>query len=107
MTTGFMGLAFWSFLMATGHGAGLMLVPALMPLCLGGAATGASAIGSQSLWLSLAAVAVHTLAMLLVIGLVAVLVYRWLGLGVLRRGWINFDLLWSTMLVATGVLLLA
>lgn len=108
MRTGMVGLAIWSFVMATAHGAGLMLLPALVPLQHAGMAghgghampTGASAL------VSLAAVGVHTLAMLAVTGLIAVAVYEWLGLGVLRRGWINFDLLWTVMLVAGGILLL-
>lgn len=102
MTTGFAGLVLWSFLMATAHGAGLMLIPALLPLC--GAMTQLSA---GPLLISLAAVGLHTLTMLLVSGAIALLVYEWLGLEVLRRGWINFDLLWSFGLVATGLLLIA
>jgi hypothetical protein len=102
MTAGFAGLALWSFLMATAHGAGLMLVPALIPLC--GAAP---SLGASPLAISLAATSVHAGAMLLVTGAIALLVYEFLGLEVLRRGWINFDLVWSLMLVATGTLLIA
>jgi hypothetical protein len=102
MTAGFAGLVLWSFLMATAHGAGLMLVPALIPLC--GAAP---SLGASPLAISLAATGVHAGAMLLVTGTVALLVYEFLGLEVLRRGWINFDLVWSLMLVATGTLLIA
>ena len=101
MTVGAAGLAGWSFLMATAHGAGLMLVPALVPLC-----RGTPALGNRSLLLSIAAVAVHTFTMLAVTGLVAVLVHGWLGLGFLRRSWINFDLLWTAALVATGLMLI-
>ncbi|MET3918598.1 hypothetical protein ABID97_005429 [Variovorax sp. OAS795] len=67
---GHAGLALWSFMMSTAHGAGLMLVPALIPLCMGDASsrdTGAS----DSLLLALAAVGVHTAAMLAVTGAVA------------------------------------
>jgi hypothetical protein len=101
MTTGLIGLAVWSFLMATAHGAGLMLVPALMPLC-GGQPT----LGAESLWISLAAIGVHTLATLAVTGAIALAVHDWLGLAFLRRGWINFDLLWAGMLTVTGILLI-
>jgi hypothetical protein len=101
MTTGFAGLLLWSFLMATAHGAGLMLVPALIPLCLG-----QPIIDQGSLWISAAAVAVHTLATLLVTGSIAVIVYEWLGLEFLRRSWINFDLLWGVALIATGGILM-
>ncbi len=50
--------------------------------------------------------AVHTLATLAVTGLVALVVYEWLGLAFLRRSWINFDLLWTGALAATGLLLI-
>jgi hypothetical protein len=102
MTTGFAGLVLWSFLMATAHGAGLMLIPALIPLC--GSMTGLS---SGPLLVSLAAVGLHTVTTLLVTGAIALLVYDWLGVGVLRRGWINFDRLWTIGLAGTGVLLIA
>jgi hypothetical protein len=102
MTTGFAGLVLWSFLMATAHGAGLMLIPALIPLC------GPMAVRApEALLVSLAAVGVHTLATLLVTGGIALLVYDWLGVGVLRRGWINFDRLWIFGLAGTGLLLIA
>ena len=105
MRTGMAGLALWSFLMASAHGAGLMLVPILLPLGHGG--SHASHLpASESLTLALAAVGVHTLAMLAVTGAIAVAVYDWLGLAFLRRGWINLDLLWTAALAATGLLLL-
>lgn len=105
MRTGQVGLMLWSFLMATAHGAGLMLLPALIPLCLAGAPMGEmTASGSASI--VLAAVAVHTLAMLAVTGAVAVVVYEWVGLAILRSAWINVDLLWTAALVATGLLLI-
>jgi len=105
MRTGMAGLALWSFLMASAHGAGLMLVPILLPL--GQSGPHASHLpASESLALALAAVGVHTLAMLAVTGAIAVAVYDWLGLAFLRRGWINLDLLWTAALAATGLLLL-
>ena len=104
MRTGMAGLALWSFLMASAHGAGLMLVPVLIPLCLAAAPSGELTAGG-SLGISLAAVAVHTLAMLVVTAAIAAVVYQWVGLAVLRRGWINLDLLWTVALVATGLIL--
>ena len=101
MTAGLAGLAAWSFLMATAHGAGLMLVPALMPLC-----GGAMGFGHGAFLLSLAVVGVHMLAMLLVTGTIAIAVYCWIGLDGLRQRWINFDVLWTGMLVVAGVLLI-
>jgi hypothetical protein len=101
MTAGVAGLALWSFLMATAHGAGLMLLPALVPLC-----AAMPAIGGGSLLVLLAAAAVHTFTMLAVTGLIALVVYEWIGLAFLRRSWINFDLLWTGALIATGLVLI-
>jgi hypothetical protein len=101
MTAGVAGLALWSFMMATAHGAGLMLVPALIPVC-----SNMPIIGSGSLLISLAAVAVHTLATLAVTGLIALAVHKWFGLAFLRRSWINFDLLWTGGLIVTGLILM-
>ncbi|MEJ8846150.1 hypothetical protein [Variovorax rhizosphaerae] len=67
---GHAGLALWSFMMSTAHGAGLMLVPALAPLCLGGPVAGQGG-ASDALLLAFAAVGVHMVAMLAVTGVVA------------------------------------
>ena len=104
MTTGMAGLGIWSFLMATGHGAGLMLVPVVLPLCLA-AAPGAELTAGGSLPVAMGAVAVHTAAMLAVTGAVAVGVYEWVGVAFLRRGWFNLDRLWIAALVAAGFIL--
>ncbi|MGH8898865.1 MAG: hypothetical protein ACRDZ4_18055 [Egibacteraceae bacterium] len=103
-------LAGWSFLMATAHGAGLMLVPVLLwsgsgfhaaqpttTLAVIGPGThlGAAALG---------AVAVHTVGMLATMAAVALLVYDHLGVGILRRGWVNLDRVWALALVAAGLL---
>jgi hypothetical protein len=105
MQAGMVGLGLWSFMMATAHGAGLMLVPVIIPLCLTGSPAGdLTAPGSLSL--SLAAVAVHTGAMLAVTAAVAGIVYDWAGLAFLRRGWINLDLLWIAALAAAGLFLI-
>jgi hypothetical protein len=109
MTTGMVGLALWSFLMASAHGAGLMVVPALLPIERSAAHAGhagGALVESRSLGLTLVAVAVHAGAMLLVTGVIAVAIYEWVGLAFLRRGWINLDRLWRLALVATGLLLL-
>ncbi|SFU85623.1 hypothetical protein SAMN05216350_106223 [Polaromonas sp. YR568] len=77
---GHAGLTLWSFMMSTAHGAGLMLVPALVPLCAGdGSALGMT--GSGPLILAFAAVGLHTAAMLAVTGLVATSVCRGLSTG--------------------------
>ncbi|HEY7878257.1 MAG TPA: hypothetical protein VIC55_08520 [Gemmatimonadaceae bacterium] len=90
-------LVWWSFLMATAHGAGLMIAPPLVLI--------ASAPGSSARALALG-VALHTATMLVVMALVARIVYRKLGLAVLRRSWVNFDLIWAVALLVVGVLAL-
>jgi len=105
MTTGMAGLALWSFLMATAHGAGLMLVPVLLPLSHA-ASPAHEMTMAGSIAVPLAAVGVHTGAMLAVTGAVAVAVYEWLGLAFLRRSWINLDLLWVIALGAAGIILI-
>lgn len=109
MRVGMVGLGLWSFLMASAHGAGLMLVPLLLPLAPHDPSAthleGHHALGG-SLAVSLAAIGVHTLATLVVTGVMAVLVYEWIGLAFLRRGWINLDLLWTAALAVTGLVLL-
>jgi hypothetical protein len=93
-------LVLWSFLMATGHGAGLMIAPALVAL-LHSAGTPAGAP------LALAGVGAHTAALLLVMAAAAWVVYRRVGLAILRTHWINFDLVWAVALVLTGGIALA
>lgn len=105
MRTGMAGLGLWSFLMATSHGAGLMLVPVLIPLCL--AATPARELtAAGSLPISLAAIALHMAAMLSVTAAIAAAVFEWFGLAFLRRGWINLDALWIAALAVTGLSLI-
>jgi hypothetical protein len=106
MQTGLLGLAAWSFLMATSHGAGVMLWPALMPACLPSEGASASGLGAP-LAAAVAAVGIHTLAMLATTAVIAVLVYEWVGVAVLRRAWVNVDLVWTLALAATAALLLA
>lgn len=102
-------LTLWSFLMATAHGAGLMLVPVVLDLC--GNAAGAHAqhealsrIAAGNLGVALNAATLHTVAMVLTGGAIAWVVYRFVGLRLLRRAWLNLDLLWAALLVAVGVL---
>ena len=106
MQVGMIGLAVWSFLMATGHGAGLMLAPVIIPLCVS-ASPAKEMLAAGSLPISLAAVAVHTGAMLAVTAAIAGVVYEWMGLAFLRRGWINLDRIWIAVLAATGLVLIA
>jgi hypothetical protein len=105
MKTGQAGLVAWSFLMATAHGAGLMILPTMIPLCLASSPAGESQV-SASATTALAAVAVHMAAMLVVTTAIAVMVYEWVGLAVLRTAWLNPDLIWTATLAGTGLLLL-
>jgi hypothetical protein len=103
MKTGQAGLVLWSFLMSTAHGAGVMLLPAMIPLCLGTSPMGQMA--APGTWTTaLAAVAVHMAAMLAITGAVAVIVYEWVGLSILRTAWINLDVIWTAALAAAGLL---
>jgi hypothetical protein len=105
LKTGLVGLAAWSFVMATAHGAGAMLIPVLMPLQEAGSHAH-HLPATDSLWIASLAILVHTLAMLLTTGVAALVVYEWIGLDFLRRGWINLDLIWTTALILMGLWLL-
>jgi len=102
MQTGLLGLVLWSVLMASAHGAGLMLIPALAPIC-GSTPPGGATLGVP---LALAALGVHSAAMLAAIAAVSLIVYDWAGVDFLRRGWINVDLIWVAVLATCGVILL-
>jgi hypothetical protein len=109
MQTGFAGLTVWSFVMAGSHGAGLMLIPALMPICSAlpdAAGVAAAGIGSTT---TIAAIAlcVHSAAMLLTTGVIALADYDRFGVAGLRTRWFNFDLLWAGTLATCGVIQLA
>jgi hypothetical protein len=107
MQTGLIGLALWSFLMASAHGAGLMLIPVVAPLCISAAPAQELAGGAGgSIGVALAALGVHTVTMLATIAGIAVVVYRWVGVAFLRRGWINLDLVWTAALLLSGIALL-
>ena len=105
LKTGLIGLAAWSFVMATAHGAGAMLIPVMMPLQEAGSHAH-HLPATDSLSVASLAILVHTLAMLLTTGVVALVVYEWVGLDFLRRGWINLDLIWTTALILMGLWLL-
>lgn len=102
MRIGPAGLTWWSFLMSSAHGAGLMLAPVLLGLPVYAAYHSLRELSAQAA----AAASLHVAAMVLVMGVVSLLVYEKLGLRVLRRGWFNLDLGWSAVLVASGVVTL-
>jgi hypothetical protein len=117
MCVGFRELTTWSFLMATAHGAGLMVLPLLVGAGAGSHSgpAGAHAMHlarasvvpvSGALGTGLGATAMHSAGYLLMTGLIAVVVYRKLGLRMLRTMWINLDLIWGGALVVTGAVAL-
>jgi len=91
-------LAWWSFLMATAHGAGLMLLPIALNLC---AAATAMPAGGQLLTV-LEVALLHSAAMLLCGVTLAWAVYRWLGLRFITRSWFNLDRVWAASLMLSG-----
>ena len=118
MRVGFGDLTVWSFIMASAHGAGLMLIPLFLKSartpsvqCMSSAdshmAMSGLAFASFSTPSLLASsVVVHTAGYLLVTGFLAMLVYEKLGVGILRRAWFNIDFIWMLALMITGVLIL-
>jgi hypothetical protein len=115
MRVGFRDLTLWSFLMASAHGAGLMLVPILLGWSQADHANhqghmsheGNNQMQSLNGLLSwLAAVLVHSAGHLFVAMLIALVVYEKLGLALLRRAWFNLDLLWMIALMLSGLLIL-
>ena len=102
MRLGARGLAFWSFVAATAHGAGLMLLPVVMHdhSVEGHGHATATAVGGA------VALAVHTAAMFGAMTLAALLAFHVLGVAFLRRAWLNTELVWSGALAASGLVLL-
>jgi len=114
MRVGFGDLTLWSFVMASAHGAGLMLVPFFLP---SQAVEESHHHGTHHMhaWafanfsapsLLIAAVAIHTLGYLLTTALVAIVVYEKLGVAILRSAWFNIDFVWMLALMITGVFIL-
>lgn len=110
MQVGFRDLTIWSFLIASAHGAGLMVLPVLLgsnAVEAGQAMAGHHATSAAASPLAgLLATGVHTAAYLAVTGLVAWVVYRKCGLAILRKAWFNFNLVWAVALVVTGLVTL-
>ena len=114
MRVGARDLAAWSFIMSSAHGAGLMLVPVLLQ-CNPSRGPGGQLhrVAATSLVTSfprigepgflIAAVGIHTVSLLLVAGVAAVIVYEKLGLSLLRTAWVNLDLVWSVALLGAGI----
>src|ERR1700736_4666588 len=102
MRIGVLGLALWSFLMSSAHGAGLMLAPVLLGLPVADSFSDIRQLGAAA---ALAAT-IHVTAMAATMSVVGIVVYEKLGLGLLRRNWFNLDVAWSVVLLATGAVTL-
>ncbi|CAG4908443.1 hypothetical protein [Paraburkholderia saeva] len=112
MQVKFAGLTAWSFVMSSVHGAGLMLIPALLPVCDGLAGDSSTLPSSASglltgvgpvVTVAVTALMIHTVAMLLTTGIVSLLVFDRFGLAFLRTKWVNVDLLWTASLAGCGI----
>ena len=113
MTVNRKELTWWSFLMSTAHGAGLMVAPVLIGA---GAVSNAEASSNHALALAesggmniaggVLAITLHVGAMLAVMAAVALLVYDHVGVNVLKKAWINLDWVWAGAFVLAGVLTL-
>jgi hypothetical protein len=111
MQVGFRDLTVWSFLMASAHGAGIMVLPFVMrgsPVVSAHSAHASRSVAAMtpSPWVGLFAVGLHTVVYLLVMALAAWIVYWKLGLRLLRTAWFNLDWLWAGVLVVTGIVVL-
>jgi hypothetical protein len=112
MQIGFRDLTAWSFLMASAHGAGIMVLPFVLPAAAAVSAAGhehAAHIASAGTSVATAgamAVGIHTLSYFTVMALAAWAVHRWFGLGLLRNAWFNLDWVWAGALVVTGLVVL-
>jgi len=101
------GLTIWSFLIASAHGAGLMVLPIWLGMSAAAEEQGAhvhALTGTATLTSGLAAIAVHSGSYLIVTAAIASIVFHKLGVGLLRKAWINLDLIWAAALIATGTL---
>ena len=99
-------LALWSFLMATAHGAGLMVMPLFVGVADEVGHSHHMVSAAPGVGTALLATGVHAVGYLAVTAFIAVLVFEKLGVGILRRTWINLDAIWAGALIATGTLTL-
>lgn len=97
-------LACWSFLMSSAHGAGLMLLPVLThgAVTVPGHSHGMTSGAGNAVMAAIFVTGVHTLAMFVVAGTIAVIVYEVVGLAILRRAWFNLDRVWAAALIGAG-----
>jgi hypothetical protein len=108
MCVNFWDLTLWSWLMASAHGAGLMVVPVLLgakSLFCGTGPTSLNSVVTIQPLIATAAVCLHTISHLVVSGVIAWMVYDFIGLAILRRSWINLDLIWCFSLMGAAIIL--
>ena len=98
------GLTWWSFLMASAHGAGLMVVPVFLSVAAHAETGCHSGPVAHAPTTALLATSVHALGYLVVTAVIALVIFEKLGLGLLRKAWFNLDLIWAAALIGTGAL---
>ena len=106
MQVGFRELTIWSFLMSSAHGAGFMLLPVLLGMSAMDTGHEMHAMAFPGLGSQFLAITIHTFGYLAFTGTIAWVVYRWFGLSLLRKAWLNLDLLWAVVLLITAGLTL-
>jgi len=104
MRVGMGGLLLWSFLMASAHGAGLMVLPVFIKMAAPESHAACHTFASSTPATAILASLVHALGYLVVTALAALLVFEKLGLGLLRKAWFNLDLVWAGTLIVTGLI---
>jgi hypothetical protein len=104
MRVGIAGLTVWSFLMASAHGAGLMVVPVFLAMEHQSSHLMCHGVTASTPITAVLATVLHAVGYLLVTAAVALLVFERLGVRILRRAWFNVDLVWAATLIATGLI---
>jgi hypothetical protein len=104
MRVGIGGLTVWSFLMASAHGAGLMVVPVFLAMGHASNQPPCHTISAPTPIAALLATSLHAVGYLLITAVVALVVFEKLGVGMLRKAWFNVDLVWVATLIATGLM---
>ena len=105
MRVGMGGLTWWSFLMASAHGAGLMVLPFFLSMTTVAGTPACHGYAAQA-GLGAGATLAHGVGYLAATFAAAWMVVHYFGLGLLRKAWINLDLIWAGALIITGSLTL-
>jgi hypothetical protein len=101
------GLTVWSFLMASAHGAGLMVAPIFLSMAAIDVQPSCHAVKASAPAAAVLASGLHAAGYLLVTAIIALLVFEKFGVGMLRKAWFNLDFIWAIALIGTGALTLA